>query len=71
MSDRKYSPEEQKHIDAWANMMLNEAIDDMVWKDIPVTPQNFSKFFQENYELPRSPQEAEDWLKEQAWYQQK
>lgn len=53
--------------DEWANMMLDQATTDMFNEGIPITPKNFSAYFQEHYGLPWSVQEAEDWLKENGY----
>src|SRR5258708_39484360 len=59
---------EQQVTERWANAMLNEATDDMAEEHIDVTPESFSKYFEENYELPFSPDEAKEWLEKQDWY---
>lgn len=60
---------EAKRVEEWAEGMLNAAIDEMDEKGIPATPESFSKYFQENYDLSWTPEEAENWLKGQDWYQ--
>jgi hypothetical protein len=60
---------EQQVIDQWAEGMLNAAVDEMDEKNITVTPESFSTYFQENYDLSWTPAEAQNWLEAQDWYQ--
>jgi predicted transcriptional regulator len=60
---------EAKRTDEWAEGMLNAAVDEMDKKGIPATPESFSKYFQENYDLSWTPEEAKSWLEAQDWYQ--
>jgi hypothetical protein len=57
-----------EQINAWADAMLEEATDDMAEKDIDITPIQLSKYFEENYGLPFTPVEAEQWLSGRDWY---
>jgi hypothetical protein len=54
--------------DAWAEMQLNDATKQMLEKGIKITPESFSKYFEEEYGLSWSPEEAKGWLEEQDWY---
>lgn len=59
---------EQQITEEWANSMLDEATDEMDEKGISITPESLSKYFEKNYELPFTPDEAKRWLSEQKWY---
>ena len=53
-----------KQIDEWADMMLNEATEDMFQKGIEITPESFSSYFEREYNLSWTSEEAKQWLKE-------
>lgn len=68
MTQQEKWPWTPEVFDAWAEMQLNEATDQMFAKGIKITPESFSKYFEEEYGLSWSPREAEDWLERQDWY---
>jgi hypothetical protein len=58
---------------AWADTNLHTAVEDLMktksWDfgRSDITPEQFSQFFEENYEMPLSPAEAQSWLSRQDW----
>ena len=65
---KRLNDQQAQATEQWANMMLDEATDDMSEQHIDITPESLSKFFEENYELPFNPTEAQAWLEKQDWY---
>ena len=59
---------EQEIIDAWANNMLEGATDEMDENGKDITPASLSEYFESEYELSFSPEEASTWLNSRDWY---
>lgn len=60
---------EREIINAWADNMLEGATDEMDENGTAITPSSLSEYFEKEYELPFSPEEAGDWLSTRDWYQ--
>jgi len=59
----------QEQIERWVHTQIDTATDDMIMRNITITPASLATFFTKEYELPLNEEEAQEWLVQQAWWE--